>query len=45
MALKRGSVGEVMEVKFRDTVYEIWKVKFPSGVVWSFHTDELEEVE
>lgn len=40
-AVKRGAVGEVVSVKFRDTIYELWKVRFPTGVVWSFYPDEL----
>jgi hypothetical protein len=42
IAVKRGSVGEVLEVKFRSTVYEIWKVRFKGAGVWSLRPDELE---
>ena len=40
-AVKRGSVGKVVGRKFLNTVYEILKVEFKGGVVWSFHPDEL----
>ncbi len=42
MAVKRGAIGEVVERKFLNTPYEILKVQFKGGVVWSFHPDEIE---
>ena len=42
MAVKRGAIGEVVERKFLNTIYEILKVRFKGGVVWSFHPDEIE---
>jgi hypothetical protein len=35
----------VVEVKFRSTVYEIWKVRFKGAGVWSLRPDEVEKLD
>jgi hypothetical protein len=41
-AVKPGVIGEVVEVKFRGTRQEHFKVRFKDGSLWSFYFDELE---
>ena len=44
-AVKRGEAGVIIGRKFINTTYEIIKVQFECGKVWSFHPDELTEVQ
>ncbi len=41
-AVKPGRTGVVLERKFLSTPYELLKVEFGDGTLWSFHPDELE---
>jgi hypothetical protein len=41
-AVKRGAIGEVVEVKFPDTRQEVLKVRLKDGSLWSFYFDEIE---
>ena len=41
-AVKLGAVGEVVERRYVGTTYEILKVRFPRGIIWSLHPDEIE---
>lgn len=44
-SVRPGAIGEVVERKYIGTTYEVLKVCFPGGILWTLRPDELERLD